>query len=216
MTCRSKIMRIRAIRLGFTLIELLVVIAIIAILIGLLLPAVQKVREAAARSTCQNNLKQMGLAIHNYQAALGYIPRGGSNSSDDGEASSAQYPLTFSWMWQILPYVEQNNLYTQTGGGALYTKNTTFATNATRSPVKLYNCPAARPLTATGTRFNADYAACGGIDGNNGIYNSTNPERGSGFFISTLSSDNIGPIIAPTPTKYVGTIGAEDRIPGNC
>src|SRR5262245_17980518 len=99
-------------RLAFTLIELLVVIAIIAILISLLLPAVQQAREAARRSQCKNNLHQFGVAIHNYVDANGFLPLGRNGTNAGTGSNGARLSPTVG----LLPYIEQANLYAQIMG----------------------------------------------------------------------------------------------------
>jgi prepilin-type N-terminal cleavage/methylation domain-containing protein/prepilin-type processing-associated H-X9-DG protein len=118
-------------RRGFTLIELLVVIAIIAILIGLLLPAVQKVREAAARSTCQNNLKQLGLGLHNY-----HDPNSGLPANIRPDAVST---VRVRWLTYVLPYIEQGPLFQQVS----LTTNWHLQPNTFGTRLKVVECPSA-------------------------------------------------------------------------
>jgi prepilin-type N-terminal cleavage/methylation domain-containing protein len=132
-------------RRGFTLIELLVVIAIIAILIGLLLPAVQKIREAANRMKCQNNMKQLGLGLQNYQATTGFFPPGAVTDSTSAVATQTRQKLgittrTFhSWSVFVLPYVEQDNLF------RLYNVNANWSDAVNQqvreTPLSIMVCP---------------------------------------------------------------------------
>ena len=144
---------------GFTLIELLVVIAIIAVLIGLLLPAVQKVREAAARTKCTNNLKQIGLALHNYESTLGKFP-----SSGQGITDSPPYVMewdTNSTFVYLLPYIEQANISNRMDTTRAYNE-TPANIAAARNVVPLFLCPSnvLRPTDADSTGYGGiDYGA---------------------------------------------------------
>ncbi|WP_020473170.1 DUF1559 domain-containing protein [Zavarzinella formosa] len=133
--------RFKQIRRAFTLIELLVVIAIIAVLIGLLLPAVQKIREAANRMKCQNNLKQLGVAVHNYHDTNTMFPHSGARGVPGSDCCSASAP-SWSWIARTLPYIEQDNLFKQ----ANVSDSTNVNANATvldaiSRSIPTLNCP---------------------------------------------------------------------------
>jgi prepilin-type N-terminal cleavage/methylation domain-containing protein len=182
-------------RSGFTLVELLVVIAIIGILVALLLPAVQAAREAARRISCNNNLKQMGIAVHNHHDTYSYLPHGGNHWSfapDYDPTSQAALVGTAQragWGFQILPFMEQTNLWE---GGS----QTTVAAKqiaAMSTPVPAFFCPTRRPpraLPATGSWYGpsgtyphapTDYAGSNSENTGAIVFN---PNNGTNFMIS--------------------------------
>ncbi len=160
-------LHIPARRRGFTLIELLVVIAIIAILIALLVPAVQKVREAAAIAQCRNSIKQLALASHMYHDNFQTLPRNGAqNNPGTGNPSGAGCcgpgDARWSWLARILPYIEQQALYQQAGIPLSVPSTNAAAAAVIGQPVNLFFCPSdtARDRPArTGNPNSGNFAA---------------------------------------------------------
>ncbi len=198
---------------GFTLIELLVVVAIIAILIGLLVPAVQKVRESAARTQCQNNLKQIGLALHTYHDAYKRLPPPRGNY-----VPTPLFTEFRGWMCEILPYVEQGPLARMMYTNPWYTGF--FATYNT--PVNLYLCPSdPRDLRAvpSGNGALTSYLGVTGSDSDvnlqlkgptNGIFNvSSKGVRLTDIRDGTSNTLMVGER-PPTASLFEGWWGASD------
>src|SRR5262245_14392877 len=152
-------------RRAFTLVELLVVIAIIGILVALLLPAVQYARESARRTQCQNNLRQIGLAVHSHVDHTKYLPTGGTTpwpvladfvNQSTGVVNGPDRQ-GFSWPFQILPYFEQSPIQNQRDPNFNWA-NTQFRMES--SPIPSYYCPSRRNPTRQANRYLLDYAGC--------------------------------------------------------
>ncbi len=144
---------------GFTLIELLVVIAIIAILVALLLPAVQQAREAARRTDCRNRLKQMGLAMHNHHDVVGHLPSGGWGWGWTGDPDRSGKDQPGGWIFTLLPFMDEGNLY-RIGSGTTGAQQRAINAQRNKTSVSMMNCPSRRtggPYPTPYGYYNANY-----------------------------------------------------------
>jgi prepilin-type N-terminal cleavage/methylation domain-containing protein len=185
-------MKLRRIRSGFTLVELLVVIAIIGILVGLLLPAVQAAREAARRMQCSNNVKNLVLAILNYEDSNKKFPHGHHHRGNwDGNATNNSGGSAFSWGYAILPYLEQGNLYNQFDARYALPEMTISRNGIlAATPLPIFSCPSDTkppafndgPIQPSAT--SSYQGASGSFDGFNAVAPGVSPDatRFNGIF----------------------------------
>jgi prepilin-type N-terminal cleavage/methylation domain-containing protein/prepilin-type processing-associated H-X9-DG protein len=217
-------MRSKYRRLAFTLIELLVVIAIIAILIGLLLPAVQKVREAAARMSCSNNLKQLGIAFHSYHSANNKFPAWGFNFPSNPRPANPYGNQTqgFASIVMIAPYIEQDNLakLVNTQISILDPLNlpppAPLATNiAGTIPVKVFACPST-PNSTELANYDAIMGTYPGFPATGHRYSRTDYWPFTGFHESLVTSARCGnPLNSPTTSdaRWTGALSTRSGTP---
>ena len=152
-------------RNAFTLVELLVVITIIGILISLLMPAVQSAREAARRTQCSNNLKQLGLAANNELAAQGHFPTGGWGWRWIGDPDcGSSWKQPGGWIYNLLPFLDQGNLH-DLQSGLTGTARSNAASQMLSTPLAMFNCPSRRPLATYPTWQNGSGPNLGGSPG---------------------------------------------------
>jgi len=193
---------------GFTLIELLVVIAIIAVLVGMLLPAVQKVREAANKSTCSNNLKQIGIAIHNYASTYqDRLPPGMAPFTSNG---GGDYPGG-GFHWHLLPFVEAGNIPTTFANSNIYYSwgsagNVNGQTTSTS--IKIYRCPSDASMSSAGARGNDPTGwPCTGYFRNYYLFDSVTMRGNQAGHHWTVPKYNVGNI----PDGTAQTIAVTER-----
>lgn len=192
-------------QVGFTLIELLVVIAIIGLLMALLLPAIQRVREAANLMRCQSNLRQIGIALHNYHNDFQIFPSGaGDQGGVNGCCNGGSARNLWSWLYHILPYIEADHLYRSTDDTLI---NTTA--------IPLYYCPTRRRPVLYGNAAKTDYAGNAGASPSNASTDLPSWKGDNGIFLNAWLTERINIAMIVDGTSNTILVGEKQTNPRN-